>query len=366
MGAIDPSASTIIQVEQALREKEIVQFAKFLDMDQPALIAVAGEDGMGKSTLLRVFQSLASRRGWRVAPNEIWGVLRVEPNTTEENFCNQTREMLNISQNEPVEGTRLPLGTYKIETRQGLQISIERLQQELRNIASEDPFQEYSTPSSVPKTETRQQLQTHIKHVQYQKFSKTKDDATEESGLTPCETRSEARERIQAQIEELRQQLLKTPLDDLSVEDKSSRSRSRARSRRPLHLFVEQLRQHAPVLLLIDGYHPGDEFAKWFVDSFIADVKRSRSPIVIVVADVPGNAERLSTLADVRIPLSPPDKSSISQALERIAQHISPRVEAVEIDVYLKEVEAQPAILRNLMRVLLLAQTAAAGDLKTP
>ncbi|MGH9840616.1 MAG: ATP-binding protein [Blastocatellia bacterium] len=85
-----------VRIEQALRGRELARLGDMLDRGKPALAVVSGEDGLGKSSLLRAFQFAGSEKKWGVVPSDALSVLSVKPDLTIEDFCTEITGMLGL------------------------------------------------------------------------------------------------------------------------------------------------------------------------------------------------------------------------------------------------------------------------------
>jgi len=121
--------------------------------------------------------------------------------------------------------------------------------------------------------------------------------------------------------------------------------------------LVELLAGHSPVLLSVDGYRPGQEFADWFEGRFIADVKKLTVPVVVIVANEPSTMETLRSNADLTITLGPLDRAAVRTHLESIGREVSPAMTEAELHVYVDQTSERPDLLGSLTRVLTLAKT---------
>ena len=252
------------------RDRELAQFDAVLAERKPALILVTGEDGMGKTALLREFKARAT--DWNATSSASHEVLRVKSSTTVEGFCTHIRRLLGIYDEENGPAVVKP----------GLPSGHENM-----------------TPSELRQAQNRQV--------------------------------SGSGSRQQTQREQEQQPFERDPSD--------------------LHSIVKQLRDLAPVLLLIDLYEPEAAFATWFKDRFIANVKQSGDPIVIVVAGTD-----LSGLpADEEVSLGPLDQQAVRQRLEMIGEQMIPQLEATELNMYVEAACKDPGILHSLLQALGLA-----------
>ncbi|MGH9427570.1 MAG: ATP-binding protein [Terriglobia bacterium] len=278
-----------------VRDRELAQFDAILDRRQPVLVVVSGEPDIGKTTLLREVQRRASKRGWRTALSDGQVDLRVEPDTTIDDFSRRVRKLLDI----PEALDYKDGGPENLISDKTAKDSSQCLpSMPLGDVSDEkrldDPNPESPEPAS---TNSREALSEHI---------------PDGSAQPPKQTRQSAS-------------------------------------------LVEQLRSLDRALLLIDGYRPEPGFAGWFEGHFIRDVKQSGTSLVVVVADRPGLVRRLD--ADEHISLGPPDERSIRRELEKIGRQITPPMETAELEMYVKEVSEKPVRFDGLTRLLRLAQT---------
>jgi hypothetical protein len=148
------------------------------------------------------------------------------------------------------------------------------------------------------------------------------------------------------------QAVLSVPSTKSFIEKRSTPS---VDSGQPLLPIVERLSALAPFLLTIDGYRPGAEFGQWFEKTFLNDVKRSAAVIVIILAERPESATKMTPVADQIIQLGPLDDSSIRQHFMELGHKISPPMSEMEIEEYTKAAQEDTEVLERLTRVLRLA-----------
>jgi hypothetical protein len=116
--------------------------------------------------------------------------------------------------------------------------------------------------------------------------------------------------------------------------------------------FVEELCRRAPLVVLIDDYRPNPLFEAWFEGTFLPDVRASRSPLVVCVAQR-ALGRRLEPLATHVVQLGPLDPKLVRRRLLML-DGLEPPLSDDELDVYCREAET-PLLLESLMRVLSLA-----------
>lgn len=89
------------------RSKELKIFQSILDKKKPALIIVTGEQGMGKSTFLRMAAKLATQQKWIVLSPE----LSIDLNTTSKDFEQRLNEQLDKFEVTPSREAEKIIGT---------------------------------------------------------------------------------------------------------------------------------------------------------------------------------------------------------------------------------------------------------------
>lgn len=141
--------------------------------------------------------------------------------------------------------------------------------------------------------------------------------------------------------------LMATPTGESFVETKSSQL--------DLPPVVKQLRERAPVLVLIDGFDSTPEFASWFSDQFIREIKESRAPIVVALGDRPENTKQISPVADEVLSLGRVNKRSIKDHFESLGRLAKPPIETAELEQYIEAAHEKPELLGSLTRILRLA-----------
>lgn len=239
MATIDDNTATPPTGELLVgRDQELASFGKILRDKQAQLVVLTGGPGVGKSSLLRKFQSLGEEAGWNTA--KLPDSIRINQEATPDSFSTQLQAVLSV-----------PTSKSFIEKR---------------------------STSAV-------------------------DSATGQ----------------------------------------------------PLLPIVERLSGLAPFLLTIDGYRPGPEFGEWFEKVFLNDVKRSAAAIVIVLAERPQAATKMTPFADQIIQLGPLDDNSIRQHFTELGRKISPPMNEMEIQEYTKAAQEDTEVLERLTRVLRLA-----------
>ena len=289
------------------RERELLSLGKFLSRSDaaaaPALIVVAGPNGMGKSTLLERLRQLAVGRAWHVVPGPS-KELAVTPATTEHTFHEAMCELLGVD----ARPTRTD------------------------SLTAEAPPAASSRPS----------------------------DGT---ALSPLLTQARAFRSGSGSLAKLVQALVPAvrSLADLRQEwEARSPSAPSNPSQGVRHPLVEHLTAAAPVVLLVDGYRANKEFGQWFVDVFVQDVLRTSAPIVLVVADQSPNLTALKRVAaqsaGLAISLGPLSRRALRAHFQTVGRTLQPPMTAPERDHYVEASRDRPHLVRRFTHVLQLAR----------
>jgi hypothetical protein len=128
---------------------------------------------------------------------------------------------------------------------------------------------------------------------------------------------------------------------------------SDARPRAVKDLVFQELVRRTPLLVIVDDYRPGEEFAHWFERDFVSLVRNCTVPLVLALPHRPGGGgiEKLAT--DV-VALEELDGEVVRAVLHQLAPRLEPTPTADELDCYADEVRT-PEVLDSLVRVLSLA-----------
>jgi hypothetical protein len=141
------------------------------------------------------------------------------------------------------------------------------------------------------------------------------------------------------------QAMLGITVDDISI--------GRNATTPPAPAVLDQLRQRAPLLILVDDYHPTPSFGAWFTDVFIPSLRGAAEAVIVAVACRPDVADRLA-LADTRkIELVRLGADDIRRLLADVGQHIAPPMSPDELDAYVAATLEDFEALGRLTRVLL-------------
>ena len=116
---------------------------------------------------------------------------------------------------------------------------------------------------------------------------------------------------------------------------------------------VVELARRAPLLVLIDGYRPRPSLAAWFEHGFLSGVLACGEPVVVAVAQRPGDSQ-LETLATDVVELGHISTDQARAVLGEIAPLLDPPLSARELEAYAQEART-PLLLSSLVRVLALA-----------
>lgn len=118
-------------------------------------------------------------------------------------------------------------------------------------------------------------------------------------------------------------------------------------------LVFQELVRRTPLLVIVDDYRPGEEFAHWFERDFVSLVRTCTVPLVLALPHRPGGGgiEKLAT--DV-VALEELDAAVVRAVLHQLAPRLEPTPTADELDCYADEART-PEVLDSLVRVLSLA-----------
>ena len=118
--------------------------------------------------------------------------------------------------------------------------------------------------------------------------------------------------------------------------------------------IVEQMCARVPFLLLIDGFEGEEGFSTWFKTLFLQNVRASKCPLIVIVAERAG-VSGLESSADQTVALKKIDIAPIREHFERLGPQLTPPIEAAELEVYINSAHRRPDLLNSLTRVLSLA-----------
>jgi hypothetical protein len=132
-----------------------------------------------------------------------------------------------------------------------------------------------------------------------------------------------------------------------------------SKSQSSMHALGQQIESLAPVIFLIDGYHPKQHFKNWFTEIFLRDLQSLRAAVIVVVADTPKALQNLiqSPHAQEVFALSQLKAREIRERLHLINDQLHLGVEEAELEHYVKAVRERPERFRSLARLLQLSQT---------
>ena len=117
--------------------------------------------------------------------------------------------------------------------------------------------------------------------------------------------------------------------------------------------LARELGEHAPLVVVIDGFRPSEDFAAAFI-RLAGRVRQGRSPILLLVGARPVEAELISRTADDVIELGPLDEEPIRRYFEEL--ELVPELTRAEIDSYVEHAVKRPDSAVALARVLTLAE----------
>jgi hypothetical protein len=130
----------------------------------------------------------------------------------------------------------------------------------------------------------------------------------------------------------------------------------------PLHPLVARLQREAPIVLLIDGFRPSEALAAGWTAAMLPALRRSETPIVVVVADRADSLEPLRPHADTTVELGALDPGELAGLLRAGGEELVPPLSDDELAVYIDEAGAQPHLLAPLLRVLELVRRPATPE----
>jgi energy-coupling factor transporter ATP-binding protein EcfA2 len=117
--------------------------------------------------------------------------------------------------------------------------------------------------------------------------------------------------------------------------------------------LARELGEHAPLVVVIDGFRPSEDFTAAFV-RLAGRVRQGRSSIVLLVGARPVEAELISRAADEVIELGALDEEPVRRYFEELV--LEPKLTRAEIDTYVEHAVQRPDSAVALARVLTLAE----------
>jgi hypothetical protein len=117
-----------------------------------------------------------------------------------------------------------------------------------------------------------------------------------------------------------------------------------------LNQVINQIQR--TTLVILEGYRPNEAFASWFQNDFAAQIRANQSPVVVVIATLPDQAEKTAAWTDETIHLKPVDPILIKQHFETIGSQMAPPPISGELEKYIQKTQERPEILPILSRLL--------------
>jgi len=267
------------------REKELAKFQSILVEKKPALIRITGEQGMGKSTFLRMTKKMAKEQQWNVITMKDSEGPAIDADITREDFEQKMKEQLE-----------------KFEVKaENAGVSSQKIAEKILGI-------------------------TDTQSTRKQEFDVITKEYIKDPAIDADTTRKDSEQK---------------------------RNRKRESENVSLIPVVNQLKHKSPVVLQIDGYEPGTQFASWFTSEFIPGFKESKASIIVVVADRLSAIDSLAELADYKIQIKGINRSVIKKHLRRLNNFLKSTLNPEEFQIYVDEITERPSLLEPLTRTLL-------------
>ena len=121
--------------------------------------------------------------------------------------------------------------------------------------------------------------------------------------------------------------------------------------------------RYRPVVVLVYGYWPDEEFGRWFTTEFAGKRDRATPPRTIIIAATRTDAEplvRRQGLVDAVMQITPVSARTMLAVLRAIDERISERLTERELDAYSRALSDGPHLLNAFRRLLPL--TSWSGD----
>ena len=115
-----------------------------------------------------------------------------------------------------------------------------------------------------------------------------------------------------------------------------------------------------PALFIIDGYHPGRAFGRWFCAQFLPSARTARPAQVIAIGAYTRDAALLEAEADQVIHLGPLGREAVDEHLRRLSAGLEEPLTPGELAAYGAACVSQPNLIGALGRLLQLELAGAA------
>lgn len=115
------------------------------------------------------------------------------------------------------------------------------------------------------------------------------------------------------------------------------------------------LKRSGSALVLMYGYHPDEEFGRWFTREFLPRRKKGRKGgqrCMVIVAASAADAEPLRPLADRRVELGPLPREAVIAELLAIDAAIDDKLQGPELEMYADAIIADPSVTHALRHLL--------------
>jgi hypothetical protein len=158
------------------------------------------------------------------------------------------------------------------------------------------------------------------------------------------------------------ERLIETPVAHTATVASATLRRRKSAAPHPL---VVRLAEEAPVAVLIDGYRPSAELARWWTTEVIPGLREEGCPVLVAVADRDEPLAPLVPLADLVIELGPLDRTALAHFLRAVGDGLAPPLSEEELDAYVDATSAAPGQLSPLLAALELAKAPEAVEVTT-
>jgi len=126
---------------------------------------------------------------------------------------------------------------------------------------------------------------------------------------------------------------------------------------------LEEMIASAPLLLAAEGYSPSPGFDTWLCSRLVPALREAAAPVVLVVAGIGSNVERLRAIADVSVSLGPLDATEVRDFLAEKGAGLEPPLSDDELTAYATAATTQPAYVDSFSALF---DVLGEGDRGTP